>query len=254
MVDTPERALQALNVLYDYAELQKSPLIPLPSERIPDPLLKSCPEGILGASKARRLLASYGIELIEDYYPDSFDDAEKLAEEMGYPLVLKGEVEGIAHKTEAGLVKTGINTADQLRASMKTMAISIAGRGCYVMQRQIENGIEILLGARIDAAVGSMAALSFGGIFVEVMGKPQTEFAPFDPDIAQAMIDRMDPRSVLSGYRGRPCFDVNKLAQLISRFSELIYHNRDYLREIDLNPVIVNEDGVFVVDVMIAVG
>jgi len=254
VVDTPERALQALNVLYDYAKLQAQLTLTPPPMRVPSALLDDYPSGLLNNTQAHELLAEYGITPVDEYYPQTNDQAQRFADQLGYPLVLKAEVEGIAHKTEAGLVQTGIKTAKELNTAMHTMNSAMTGFSGYVMQRQIENGIEILLGARIDAAVGSVVVLNFGGIFAEAMGKPETELAPVNYATAQAMIGRMDSRGILSGYRGRAALDVEALAQLITRFSELVYHSIEHLTEVDLNPVIVNEDGVFIVDVVIVIG
>ena len=253
VVDTPERALQTLDVLYSYARFQQQNPPPLPVERIPSCLLDQHPKGLLNSREARALLAEYGITLLDERSPESFAQAQKHARELTYPLVLKAEVAGVAHKTEAGLVKTDINNDAELDAAMQSMAAVMGKEGRYVVQPQIDDGIEILLGARIDKAVGSVVVLNFGGIFAEAMGKPETELAPLDETTASAMVERLDPNGILSGYRGRTLLDVDALVQLICRFSELIYNNAKRLKEIDLNPVIVCEKDVFIVDVLISI-
>jgi acyl-CoA synthetase (NDP forming) len=249
VVDTPERALQALNVLYSHARLQQADNPQgFPPVRTPSTAWKHLPSGLLSSADARSILSEYGVPLIDE---ETFTDTNKaitIAERMGYPVVLKGDVDGLAHKTEAGLVTTGLRNANDLRKALGAMAEKIHEKGHLVLQRQIEHGLEIMVGARINANVGSVVVLNFGGIFAEAMGVPQTELAPFDEKTAHSMIRRMDPKGVLSGYRGRPVLDVDGLARLVSNFSQMIHHNRDHLIETDLNPVIVCTDDVIAVD------
>lgn len=251
VVDTPERALQAMEVLYNHARLMAQLALPMQLTRVPSKLLNSDVGQVLNSADSRTLFAEYNISLVASYYPKSPEQALVQAANIGYPLVLKGEVPDITHKTEAGLVQTDINNNTELETAILRMTPAVGAEGKFVLQPQVNKGIEILLGARIDPAVGAVVILNFGGIFAEAMSKPETELAPLNHQTAKALIGRIDPMGILSGYRGRALLDVEALAILITRFSNLVYHNYKRLLEVDLNPVIVTENGVFLVDALV---
>ena len=175
-------------------------------------------------------------------------DPAAAAQAFGFPLVLKGIVPGIAHKTEHGLVCVGLNSASAVREAAAAMRKKVPGLTGFAVQPLLGEGIEMIVGVKAEAKVGAVVLLGFGGIYAEAMGAPAVEAAPFSRAAAESMIDRVDRKGILRGYRtGRP-YARDQLAELLVAVGRLAGDERRRVAEIDLNPVIVRPGGVAAVD------
>jgi acetate---CoA ligase (ADP-forming) len=226
-------------------------------ERVAEGLKQGGP--VLCEFDARALLADYGIPDDGGRLVSDGAAAAEAVRALGGPAVLKIQSPDIPHKTEAGGVLLGIETAAtaaagfaDIMASAQTFRPEAAVRGVLV-QPMAPAGIEMIVGASVDPDYGPLVMVGLGGVFVEVYGDVAFAPAPLDPPHARSLIESLTGWPVLQGVRGAGPADVDALVELIVRISHLAADHADVIAEIDLNPVIVHPEGggVSVADALI---
>ncbi|MCC7271932.1 MAG: acetate--CoA ligase family protein [Alphaproteobacteria bacterium] len=241
----PHTALSAVRALYDHAERAT----PGPSPVAPSPTLAAA-DGALGEDAARALLRTYAVPFVAERTAPTAADVASAAAGLRVPVVLKGDLPGCLHKTEAGLVAAGIADPSGLAGAAAAMAARTPGIAGFRIQEMVGGGIEMMVGIKIDPEVGPALLLGFGGIYAEAMGPPAVEMAPLDRATAGAMIDRVDRSGILAGYRGRH-LARERLVDLLVAAGSLAAAEWPRLREADLNPVIVTADAAVAVDIVV---
>lgn len=248
--DSLHTTVSALDGLYRYARLRRQHAPDAISVAAEGPLPDT--EGVLPEAQAKSLLRAFGVPLVDECVVRTPKQAAEAASAMGYPVALKGIAAGVSHKSEAGLVALGLDDAASVAAACEAMAAGSARVEGYLVQKMVETGVEFILGAKNDVALGPAVLFGFGGLFVEAMGPPLVEMAPIDRPLAETMIDRVDSKGILSGYRtGRP-LDRNGLIEAIVALSRLAAACSDRLESVDLNPVMVTAEGTVAVDAVVA--
>jgi acyl-CoA synthetase (NDP forming) len=214
---------------------------------------------ILSEWQARPLLAAYGIgEGNHEHLAQSAAVAEAIARRFGGAVALKVQSPDIPHKTEAGAVALNIapdnarEAYERVLASAKRFAPDARIEGVLV-QPMAKSGREVILGINRDERWGPLLMVGLGGTLVEAMGDVAIAPVPLDRDAALALIARLKAAVVLDRYRGMPDADTEALAEVMVKLSQFAADHADDIAEIDLNPVIVhnNGDGVSVVDALI---
>ena len=170
--------------------------------------------------------------------------ARLAAEKIGFPVALKIISDEISHKTEAGGVVLNLldgiaveNAANELQE--KIGADKING---FLVQEMVE-GLEILVGVRDDPDFGPLVVVGLGGIFVELVKDVSLRLAPVNDVDAREMLMELKSAEALEGFRGQQPRDINALVKAIVGLSEFFVENREWLSEIEVNPVIVLEKG-----------
>ncbi|QCG94958.1 CoA-binding protein [Azospirillum sp. TSA2s] len=210
----------------------------------------------LTAPEAKELCDLYGIPVPREGLARSADDAVRLAEGMGFPVVMKIVSPQILHKTEAGGVLVGVPDADAVRDGYKT----IMGRaraydpkaeliGVQV-QQMVTGGTEVIVGSITDQSFGKLVAFGLGGVLVEVLKDVTFRLAPVTREDAEAMLDGIQAADMLKGVRGGKPVDRAALADLIVNVSRLVDDVPEIV-ELDLNPVFAREDGAIAADVRV---
>ncbi len=199
------------------------------------------------------LLRDFGVSAPE--YRKAEDEAETLAgaEALGYPVVLKTAMPGIAHKSDVGGVVLNIQDSDALAEAYRDLASRLGPRVLVTPMLKIE-GVEMVMGMVRDPNFGPIVMLGAGGVFVEIMKDVCAILPPFGPDVARREIEKLKIRPLLDGARGRPAVDIDALADTLSRFSALVCALRDSVKEIDVNPLIAGPDGCIAVDALVVRG
>ena len=178
---------------------------------------------------------------------------------LGGPAALKIQSPDITHKTEAEGVMLDVETPEMAEAAFaqimqraRVYQPDAALRGVLV-QPMAARGVEIILGASVDADFGPLVMVGMGGVFVEVYGDVAFAPAPLEPLHARSLIETLTGWPVLQGVRRAVPADVDALADLIVRLSHLVADHANAIAEIDLNPVIVHPkgEGVSVADALI---
>lgn len=206
--------------------------------------------GALLEHEAKRVLVEWGVDVPPSRLARSEEEAAAAAEELGFPLVMKVMSPRVLHKTDVGAVALGLQTVDQVRATYADFMERFADaevEGVLVEER-VKDGVELIIGTKIDQTFGPVILVGPGGIFVEAMMDVVFRMCPTTRDLALGAIGELRYQKLLDGYRGIPKVDRDALAELMVRLSEMAWEHREHLREMDINPLIANEDGLYPVD------
>jgi acyl-CoA synthetase (NDP forming) len=219
-------------------------------------LLRQQPQ-VITEQVAKQLVALYGLPVVQERVAASVREVEQQARGMPLPLVLKYDAPGIAHKTELGLVRVSLASADEVSRAAHQMLASLsehapgAGPGRFLLQPMEKGDFELVLGMKRDPVFGPLVMVGLGGVLIEMFGDVATELAPVDPSQAAAMLRRLKVYPLLQGYRGKPGVDLDALADLVARFSRMCMDLCNDVDEIDLNPVMARGNRFVAVDALI---
>lgn len=226
--------------------------------------MKALLAGTLGTSlterEAKRVMALYGIPVVEDRLVETAAAARAAAESAGFPVVLKGESPDVLHKTEAGLVKLNLQSAAEVERAFGEIlaaADAITPRPDFrgvVVQPMIPKGVEIMVGSRHDPQFGPLVVVGLGGVLVEVLRDTALSIAPTGRSEAEAMLRGLKGAALLDGFRGAPAVDISRLAEIVSRFSELAADAGDSVSEMEINPLICAGERIVAADALIVKG
>ena len=268
VVQGTHEGLRAVKHLGEYARSLRSEPGREPQEKeshLDDATLQDLRErigrsaGNLPAKDAAELFGAYGIEVLRGDVVMDADRAVEAAQRVRFPVVLKVESPDIQHKTEAGGVITGIGDEDSLRAAFSEMQESVKSAAPrahiegYLVQPMVTGGVEAIVGSGHSELFGSMIVVGPGGILVELIDRAAVGIVPASRDRLAAMIDETPLGRLLAGYRGIPPADRAALDDLLVRLNQLLTDMGDLIEELDLNPVVVLDEGngVRLLDVLV---
>ncbi len=199
----------------------------------------------IGQAELFALLAQAGFPAPTMRRVASGGEAASVARELGGRIVMKIDTARVVHKSDVGGValdvtpETAPGTYERLRSCLDPPVGGVAGEE-IVAAAQIEGGVELYVGAKIDESFGPVVAFGLGGRLLEILDRNALLVTPFDKDDALDAIERSGAIPFLSGFRGGPKADFDKLAQMIVRAGELAVAIGKRLEVLELNPVIVN--------------
>lgn len=207
--------------------------------------------------EAKAVLSLYGVPVVGESLTGSADEAVAAAGALGYPVVLKVESPDLPHKTEAGVIRLNLRSAEDVRAGYEAVMANAAKvspppriNGVLV-QPMVPQGIEMVVGARNDPLFGPLLVVGLGGILVEVLKDTAIAPAPVTPAEAEALLRQLKGVKLLEGFRGMPGADIGKLAKVISDVSRFAADHRDTVAEMDVNPLICSGGRITAVDALI---
>jgi acyl-CoA synthetase (NDP forming) len=212
----------------------------------------------LTAPEGKIVCDAYGISVPKEGVVSSGAEASKLANSMGYPVVLKIVSPDILHKTEAGGVVVGVKSADEAAAAYDQIIgnakkhkadATIVG---VQVQQMIKGGQEVIVGAMTDPSFGKLVAFGLGGVLVEVLKDVTFRLAPATKEDALSMLDSIQAAEMLKGVRGGDAVDREAVTDIIVRVSQLVSDFPE-IAEMDLNPVFASKTGAIAADVRIVV-
>jgi len=186
-------------------------------------------------------------------------DAVAAAERLGYPLVAKAVAPGVLHKSDVGGVRLGLKTAAEVAAAVEAIADALGALDTplagILLQREVADGLEALVGVTSDPTFGPLLVCGLGGVLVEILRDVSFRLTPVTDVDAQEMLASLKGSRLLDGFRGRPAADRDALVDVIRRISALVEVVPE-LRELDLNPVkvLAPGHGAIVVDGRMRVG
>ena len=265
----PEQAIRAFMTLSNYSQnqemLYETPKeIPVSFEYDRDELRKKYlteifPKAkILNEDDSKMLVNDYGIDTTHPTPAATEDEAVAIAEQKGYPVVLKIYSPDITHKSDVGGVALNIKDAEMVRASFRNMIKTASAKrpdarieGATV-QRMVDtkDGIELIVGIKKDPIFGTVMLVGMGGTTAELFKDNRLEFPPLNEKLAHQMLKSLQIYPLLEGYRGDSPKNIDKLIETLIRMS---YLAADYpeISELDINPLIVTPRDVIALDARI---
>ncbi|MDR3484864.1 MAG: acetate--CoA ligase family protein [Bradyrhizobium sp.] len=211
----------------------------------------------LSETESKRVLGCYGIATPQEILARDPEEAASASRRIGGPVAIKIVSPDILHKTEAGGVRLGLSTPEDVRKAAEDIQASAlryapqARIDGISVQQMVPPGVEIVLGVKNDRQFGPLIAAGLGGIMVELLGDTAVRLAPVNDQTARAMLASLKGRALLTGFRGKPGVDIDGLVDTICRLSELAHDLRDVVDQIDINPVIAGAGGVMAADALI---
>jgi acetyl coenzyme A synthetase (ADP forming)-like protein len=199
-------------------------------------------------TEAKNVLEILGIRSPKAVVTRSLDECVKAAESIGFPVVLKVVSPDIVHKTEAGGIRIGIESADETSQAYKSIMASCRSkfpraviRGISVNQ-MITGGIETIVGASTDPSFGPVVMFGLGGIYVEVLKDVVFRISPMTDREARKMVGEIESFPLLLGARGENVKDIRSITDVLYRIGVLVDVIRD-IAELDINPLVVMDRG-----------
>ncbi|MFY0612144.1 MAG: acetate--CoA ligase family protein [Hyphomicrobiaceae bacterium] len=251
--EDPSRAVATLAALMHFG-------IAFDAGRAPTPDVPSLPalgEDPLGEKEAKAILANFGLPMVQDTLATSAEEAAAAAAEAGGPVALKIASADILHKTEVGGVELGVNgdaavkaSFDRIMANAKQGAPGAAIDG-VIVSPMVEDGVDCILGAKLDPVFGPIVMFGLGGIFTEIMGDVALRRAPVSEATALEMIEELKGRPLFEGARGAKPVDKSMVAKVISQLSVFAAAHADTAESIEMNPLRVLPDRCIALDALI---
>jgi len=206
--------------------------------------------------EAKRLFALHGAPVSGDLLAKTADEAAEIAGKAGCDVVLKVVSPDILHKSDAGGVRVKLHTQKEVRRAYKEIIQNARHyspkadiRGVLVSPMAAE-GVEVIIGTKYDDQFGPVIMYGLGGIMVEVLKDVAFRVIPLTPTGARKMIEETKSYPILNGARGKPPLDKGAITKLLMLCSEIVVAY-PAIQEMDLNPVIVHQKGITIVDARI---
>ncbi|HWX20566.1 MAG TPA: bifunctional acetate--CoA ligase family protein/GNAT family N-acetyltransferase [Candidatus Binatia bacterium] len=214
---------------------------------------------ILTEFESKQLLSAYGIPTVETRIAKTEETAVKIADELGYPIVLKLYSETITHKTDVGGVQLNLRNAAAVRKAYKAIESAVATRvgkehflGVTVQPMVSLDGYELIIGSSPDPQFGPVLLFGAGGQLVEVFKDRSLGLPPLNATLARRMMEQTRIFEALKGVRGRPPVNIAALEELLVRFSQLVVE-QPWIAEIDINPLLASPERLIALDARVVV-
>ena len=204
-------------------------------------------------NEAKELFASHGAPVSKDLVAQTENEAVEIAQKIGKEVVLKIVSPDILHKSDAGGVRIKLKTEKEIRSAFKEISKNARNYNAKADIRGIlvspmaDEGVEIIIGTKCDDQFGPVIMYGLGGIMVEILKDVSFRVLPITRTAAKKMIEQTRSFPILNGARGKPLLDQKAIRRLLVLCSEIVVAYPD-IEEMDLNPVIVYEEGLSIVD------
>lgn len=251
----PERAAGALRAMYSYRRwLERPPAtyehFAADREAVRSTFARVREDGrlTLGDAEARAIAEAYGLRLPKSRLAANADEAVKIAEEIGYPVVMKIASPDILHKSDIGGIKVGVTGAANVRDAFDLLVYRAqrympeATIWGVQIQEMVTGAKEIIIGMNRDPQFGPMIMFGLGGIYVEVLKDVTFRIAPLSEQEAREMVSEIRSYHLLQGVRGERPADIDAIVDCILRISQLVTDFPEIV-ELDINPLLVREAG-----------
>jgi len=251
-----DEAISALKAVYNWKEIKERSKEKAVQEQAPAEAVKIVEDikaqgrDFLMEHEARKVMEICGVSTPKWGFATTEDEAVDQAEGM-YPLAMKIASPDIVHKTDVGGVLLNIRDEEELRAKYQEMMEKVKQAApeanlLGVNLIQMMSGIECIVGMSTDPQFGPVVMFGLGGVFVEVLKDVSFRIVPFSPSEARRLIEEIKSKKVLDGFRGLKA-DKESIIQTLCAVQKLA----SLAKEVDINPLITNDQGSFAVDARI---
>ena len=213
---------------------------------------------LLTEVESKHVLEDAGIPVALAVLARDAQEAAKAAEETGFPAVLKVVSPDVAHKSDVGGVRLGIESKEDVERVFNEIVAAVKAAQPHAridgiaVQKMAPTGTEVIIGMSKDPQFGPVMMFGLGGVFVEVLKDVAFRIVPLEPKDAREMVREIKGFAVLEGVRGQKPADLAALENLILQVSEFIEAHPE-VEELDLNPVLAYPDGAIAADARIVV-
>lgn len=215
-------------------------------KEIKDILRKSEPWGWVLEPDAQKIFSLCGFKTPKYAVAKDAGQAVRIAHQIGYPVVAKIVSPSVIHKSDVQGVVVGIKDDQTLTLTLERLAKIDGFAGMLIAE--MAKGLELIIGAKNDLQFGPMILLGMGGVGVEIYKDVSLRMAPLKPKDADAMINELAARKLLTGYRGSEPIHLAALKKTLINFSMLMMDLKDTVASVDLNPVMCTAKGCAIVD------
>jgi acyl-CoA synthetase (NDP forming) len=258
-IDGAEEALIAIKHLFNYRDKKNSEEILRDGsgEHEPDPVVidrwKSRLESLRGQTLSERdslqLLEDFSLPVPGNSIATSVKQAIEIAQNIGFPVVIKTAEAGISHKSDQHGVVVNITNETELTHHYQDLEQRLGPK--VLISKMISAGTEVGLGMVNDPQFGPLVMVSAGGVFIELLSDRSVTMAPVSTSEADRMLNELKINNLIQGLRGTEAGDRQALIDFIVHFSHLAYALREHIKAVDINPVIVNATGAIAVDALV---
>ncbi|MDY6856643.1 MAG: acetate--CoA ligase family protein [Thermodesulfobacteriota bacterium] len=208
-------------------------------------------QSTLSEYQSKKFLASYGIPITKEQLVNTKEEAVRAAKEIGFPVVLKGCSPEITHKTELNLIELDLrddtSVADSYEKIISQKEASIEG---VLVQEMVKGQRELVIGLTRDPQFGPCVMYGLGGIFTEILNDVSFRIAPLEKRDAMEMVREIKGHKIIDAFRGKPPVDIDVLCNALIALGNIgLEFNQ--VKEIDINPLIINGDKPIAVDALV---
>ena len=253
--DSPESAVETIKVMADYVRWRSRPkrvvkLFSVNRRKVENIVDRHSRQGMkdIGEAESKEILEAYGFVTPKGSIGTTADQAAGIAQQLGYPVVLKIWSPDILHKSDVGGVKVGLSGEQQVRDAFDLMMYRIPKKRPeahilgVLVQEMCGSGREVILGMHRDPHFGPLMMFGMGGVMVEVLKDVSFYLAPLTADEAKQMLVSTKTYQLLKGVRGQEGVDIDAIAEGLQRLSQLVTEFPQ-IREMDINPYVVGPAG-----------
>jgi acetyltransferase len=267
---TPEQAIKTYHYMYQYKrnlELlyetpEELPVDVVPPKRSLMVIMRNVAmenREILNEAEAKAFLEYYNFPVVKTKVAQTEDEAATIASQLGYPVVLKILSPQIIHKTDAGGVALDIKSETEVRDTFNRLIEKAKEYnpdaeilGVTVQPMIKKQGYEVIIGAKTDPLFGPVILFGMGGVGVELFKDFAIGIPPLNQTLVRRMMEETKVYQLLKGYRNVPPANIKLLEEIIVRFSQMLV-DFPQLKEVDINPLFINEKEAFAIDARIVI-
>jgi len=254
-IDATERAVETIKVMADYARWRSRPkrvvrLFPVNRRKVENIVERHLRQALreIGETESKDILEAYGFATPKGSIATTAEQAAGIAEQLGFPVVLKIWSPDILHKSDVGGVQIGLKSVKEVKDAFDLMMYRIPKKlpdadilGVLV-QEMCSGGREVILGMKRDPHFGPLMMFGMGGTMVEVLKDVSFYLAPLTAEEAKQMLVSTKTYQMLKGVRGQEGVDIGAIAEGLQRLSQLVTEFAQ-IQELDINPYVVGPEG-----------
>jgi len=253
--ESPESAVATIRAMADYVRWRARPervvkLFPVNRRKVESIIERHLRRDLMeiGEAESKEILEAYGFATPKGSIATTADQAANIAQQLGYPVVLKIWSPDILHKSDVGGVKVGLKTDQEVKDAFDLMMYRIPKKKPdadilgVLVQEMCASGREVILGMNRDPQFGPMMMFGMGGIMVEVLKDVSFYLAPLTGQEAKQMLMSTKTYQILKGVRGQEGVDIEAIAEGLQRLSQLVTEFPQ-IKEMDINPYVVSRPG-----------
>ncbi len=205
----------------------------------------------LSEHESKLVLESYNIPITREMVLETGQDVKLAIQNVGLPMVMKANSPDISHKTEKGLVRTGIRDEKEALDTFNDIKAKMNGkRGGVLAQEMISGKRELVIGLMRDPQFGPCVMFGLGGIFTEILRDVSFRLAPLEKRDAMEMMAEIKARKILDAVRGMEPADKERLSEMLMNVGRIGVED-ERVKEVDINPVIISGNRPVAVDALV---